>query len=117
MKKWVLIGVWMTALLSAGRLRALTIDPTVEVGRIDPRIYGFLLEHIYHSCDNGVWGEEIFNRSFEDRNAWWTTFGDSIAVEGLPLIYAGKIHIPLLTDNAPPHQGMVWRQDSCRIMT
>lgn len=45
----------------------LAVRPDVTLNAVDERIYGFLLEHIYHSCDNGVWGEEVFNRSFEDR--------------------------------------------------
>ncbi len=35
--------------------------------RIDSKLYGFLLEHIYHSVSNGIWGENVWNRSFEEQ--------------------------------------------------
>ena len=52
--------------LSAGAVEV-AVRADVALNAVDERIYGFLLEHIYHSCDNGIWGEEVFNRSFEDR--------------------------------------------------
>ena len=42
------------------------IQPDQEEGRINPHVYGFLLEHIYHSVSNGIWGENVWNRSFEE---------------------------------------------------
>ena len=42
------------------------IDPTHEEGRINKHVYGFLLEHLYHSVSNGIWGENVWNRSFEE---------------------------------------------------
>ncbi len=56
----------VAAVSSAGAVEV-AIRPDRTLNAVDPRIYGFLLEHIYHSCDNGIWGEEVFNRSFEDR--------------------------------------------------
>lgn len=35
------------------------------VNEIDERVYGHFLEHIYHSCNGGLWGELIWDRSFE----------------------------------------------------
>ncbi|MBP8605552.1 MAG: family 43 glycosylhydrolase [Phycisphaerae bacterium] len=32
---------------------------------IDEKIYGHFLEHIYHSVNGGLWGELVWNRSFE----------------------------------------------------
>ena len=52
--------------LSAGAVEV-AVRADVALNAVDERIYGFLLEHIYHSCDNGICGEEVFNRSFEDR--------------------------------------------------
>ena len=38
--------------------------------RINDKVYGFLLEHIYHSVSNGLWGENVWNRSFEELLAY-----------------------------------------------
>lgn len=35
------------------------------VNLIDEKIYGHFLEHIYHSVNGGLWGELVWNRSFE----------------------------------------------------
>lgn len=57
-------------LLAAGAARGaaveLAIDPAATLHRVDPRIYGHFLEHIYHACNGGLWGEMIWNRSFEE---------------------------------------------------
>ena len=45
----------------------LTIDTGHVVREIDPKIYGQFLEHIYHSVNGGVWGELVWDRSFEER--------------------------------------------------
>lgn len=62
----------------------LTVDTEQVVGEIDEKIYGHFLEHIFHSVNGGLWGELIWNRSFE-QNAMgqWTVSGDNIAQEGL----------------------------------
>lgn len=45
----------------------LKVDTSTVVQQIDPKIYGQFLEHIYHSVNGGVWGEVVWNRSFEER--------------------------------------------------
>ncbi len=35
------------------------------VNAIDEKVYGHFLEHIYHSANNGLWGDTVWNRSFE----------------------------------------------------
>ncbi len=45
---------------------SLSIDPANVEGQIDQMIYGHFLEHIYHSVNGGLWGELIWNRSFEE---------------------------------------------------
>ncbi|NUQ69302.1 MAG: hypothetical protein HUU17_00610 [Chthonomonadales bacterium] len=40
------------------------IRPEVVTGRIDARLYGQFLEHIYHSVEDGLYGELIRNRAF-----------------------------------------------------
>lgn len=46
------------------------INPEKIENRIDEKLYGFLLEHIYHSVSNGIWGENVWNRSFEELSAF-----------------------------------------------
>lgn len=46
---------------------SLTVHSDKTIGHIDKRIYGQFLEHIYRSCSNGIWGEIVWNRSFEER--------------------------------------------------
>lgn len=56
----------------------LKVDTTQVVRQIDPNIYGQFLEHIYHSVNGGIWGEVVWNRSFEDRlspDDWHTHAG------------------------------------------
>lgn len=51
-----------------------TVEVEVDVhhveNRIDDKLYGFLLEHLYHSVSNGIWGENVWNRSFEELSAY-----------------------------------------------
>ena len=44
----------------------ITMDPSTIVGTIDENIYGHFYEHIYHSANGGLWGDMIWNRSFEE---------------------------------------------------
>lgn len=69
-----LFGISLFAMVHAqGRLEWQINADSVE-NRIDRKLYGFLLEHIYHSVSNGIWGENVWNRSFEERWAYgnWT---------------------------------------------
>jgi alpha-L-arabinofuranosidase len=45
---------------------SLTINTNKTIGQIDENIYGHFLEHIYHSCNGGVWGDLVDSRSFEN---------------------------------------------------
>ncbi len=51
-----------------------TLQPQKVLHRLDEKIYGHFLEHIYHSVHGGLWGEMIWNRSFEElplgRGSW-----------------------------------------------
>ncbi len=63
---------------------SLTLHPDRVVGHIDEKIYGHFLEHIYHSCNGGLWGELIWNRSFEQNElGYWTIRDGRIAQEGM----------------------------------
>lgn len=49
---------------------------------IDEKIYGHFLEHIYHSTNGGLWGDLVWNRSFESvtggGSGIWSTEGDEL---------------------------------------
>lgn len=45
---------------------ALTVNTDKVVKQIDDKLYGHFLEHIYHSVNGGLWGEIVWNRSFEE---------------------------------------------------
>ncbi len=47
----------------------LALNPDRVVNGIDEKVYGHFLEHIYNSCNGGLWGELIWNRSFEHNAA------------------------------------------------
>src|ERR1039457_4995949 len=75
--------------LAAGMASAQTVSLTVNTGTvlhtIDPKIYGQFLEHIYHSVNGGLWGEVVWNRSFEETltEGAWKVDGDVLeAAEG-----------------------------------
>lgn len=44
---------------------SLTVDADHPTHEVNPHVYGHFLEHIYHSANGGLWGELIWNRSFE----------------------------------------------------
>lgn len=44
---------------------SLNLDPSKCIGQINENIYGHFLEHLFHSVNGGLWGELIWNRSFE----------------------------------------------------
>jgi alpha-N-arabinofuranosidase len=56
--------------LAAGIASAQTVSLTINTGSvlhgIDEKIYGQFLEHIYHSVNGGLWGDVVWNRSFEE---------------------------------------------------
>jgi alpha-N-arabinofuranosidase len=88
---WVAsFAVWVSG---AGLARAGAVAVTVQtdkvVNTIDPHIYGHFFEHIYHSANNGLWGEVVWNRSFEQdiersmggRDGWYRD-GDTLVYDG-----------------------------------
>ncbi|MHC4521412.1 MAG: hypothetical protein ACYTAS_22700, partial [Planctomycetota bacterium] len=46
-----------------------TINPARVLNQIDEKVYGHFFEHIYHSANGGLWGELVWNRSFEENSA------------------------------------------------
>lgn len=63
----------------------LTVHADRVVGKIDPKIYSHFLEHIYHSVNGGIWGELVWNRSFEDKPGigQWVEEGGELVQYGL----------------------------------
>ncbi|MFA6128975.1 MAG: alpha-L-arabinofuranosidase C-terminal domain-containing protein [Bacteroidales bacterium] len=44
----------------------LEITSLQSVSEISPLLYGHFYEHIYHSANGGLWGDLVWNRSFEE---------------------------------------------------
>ncbi len=64
---------------------SLTIHPDRVLNKIDEKVYGHFLEHIYHSCNGGLWGELVWDRSFEGGGAGesWVVEDGCLAQEGM----------------------------------
>jgi alpha-N-arabinofuranosidase len=52
---------------------------------IDEKVYGHFLEHIYHSANGGLWGELVWNRSFEMTGS----SGGAWSIDGTELVQSG----------------------------
>jgi alpha-N-arabinofuranosidase len=48
---------------------------------IDEKIYGHFLEHIFHSTNGGLWGDLVWNRSFEYDDVWGSLGGGTITLD------------------------------------
>lgn len=62
----------------------LRVRPEKVISRVDEKIYSHFLEHIYHSVHGGLWGEMIWNRSFEELMPGvgaWRIEGDELIQE------------------------------------
>src|SRR4051794_9710685 len=74
--------------LAASLVSAQTVNLTINTGTVlhpvDPKIYGQFLEHIYHSINGGIWGEVVWNRSFEETltEGVWTVNGEVLQATG-----------------------------------
>lgn len=70
----IIIALINAQLLNAQENVSISIDPSKVEGKIDEKIYGHFLEHIYHSVNGGLWGELVWNRSFEEplNSGQWT---------------------------------------------
>jgi alpha-N-arabinofuranosidase len=63
-----------------------TIHSDQVLHSVDEKIYGQFLEHIYNSVNNGLWGDMIWNRSFErtsGTSGLWSREGDEIVQSSL----------------------------------
>jgi len=74
----------MTAYVAGAQPVTLTVDPGKVLNKIDEKVYGHFLEHIYHSCNGGLWGELVWNRSFEQNSAGrWSVANGTIVQAGM----------------------------------
>src|SRR5205085_5029128 len=64
------LSVLLTASVALGQTAptqvALSINADKVIKPVDVLLYGHFLEHIYHSAHGGLWGELVWNRSFEE---------------------------------------------------
>ena len=63
----------------------LSVDPDKVVGPVHEFIYGHFYEHIYHSANGGLWGEMVWNRSFEEITGGgaWRVSGQALDQTGM----------------------------------
>ncbi|MGD8499425.1 MAG: DUF1080 domain-containing protein [Phycisphaerales bacterium] len=81
---WLFVVMTATSILHGQTQVNLSVRSDKVVATIDDKIYGHFLEHIYHSCNGGLWGELIWNRSFEQNNVGrWSVEGDEIVQAGM----------------------------------
>ena len=59
----------------------LQVDAGKILHRIDEKVYGHFLEHIYHSCNGGLWGDLVWNRSFEQRQGGYRIMKDGVLTQ------------------------------------
>jgi alpha-N-arabinofuranosidase len=86
---WILILGLFILFMNHQFLNAQTVY-TIRSDRVlhsvDEKIYGQFLEHIYNSVNNGLWGDLIWNRSFErlsGTSGLWSREGDEIVQSSL----------------------------------
>ena len=56
---------FVSALYAQDKAINVAINSRNTIQKIDERIYSQFLEHIYNSCNGGLWGELVWNRSLE----------------------------------------------------
>jgi alpha-N-arabinofuranosidase len=80
MKAWMTAAGVAIATAATGADLVYTADPGKMLNRVERGIYGHFLEHIYHSCNGGLWGDVVWNRSFEDGAAgnWHVADGEVV---------------------------------------
>lgn len=72
MKRPLSLGLILSVLMIYGCKQPADKNTGLEVGSvkpvaaISPLLYGHFYEHIYHSASGGLWGDLVWNRSFEE---------------------------------------------------
>ena len=84
MKTKILLAAFLS-LTSASNLLAENVSVTVNTDevthQVDLKVYGHFYEHIYHSANGGLWGNVVWNRSFEETvngSGRWMVEGDEL---------------------------------------
>lgn len=82
---WPAAVLGLTVLAAGAQPIQLTADPTQTNGLIDERVYGHFFEHIYHSANGGLWGDVVWNRSFEEApgGGAWVREGEDLVQSSL----------------------------------
>jgi len=85
---WALLAAISVGLVCSSVKAAdvsLVLHPQQVVNPVDVKIYGHFLEHIYHSCNGGLWGELVWDRSFEGAGGavQWRIEDDMLVQHGL----------------------------------
>ncbi|MBE0536190.1 MAG: DUF1080 domain-containing protein [Phycisphaerae bacterium] len=65
----LLCWAWLVQAQSSAEKVSYVVDPGRVLNRIDEKVYGHFFEHIYHSANGGLWGELVWNRSFEENSS------------------------------------------------
>jgi len=80
-----LLAAGLSGITAAAADVSLTLHPQRVLNRIDEKVYGHFLEHIYHSCNGGLWGELIWDRSFEGAGGGvnWLVQDGTLVQQGL----------------------------------
>ena len=84
------------------RVAVLLVDTEIEMAPIDKRIYGQFLEHINHSVEDGLFGEQIRGAGFEgeDFKSYWESFSDRGRVDLADVEFQnGKKSVRLSVEN------------------
>lgn len=82
--KFAAVSILLTSVAFGQQAVRLSVDPGTVVNKVDEKVYGHFLEHIYHSCNGGLWGDLVWNRSFEQSaSGQWTVQGDAVVQEGM----------------------------------
>lgn len=63
--RWMILTLAVFQLPVINAQTTYSINPDKVLHTIDEKVYGHFLEHIYHSVNGGLWGELVWNRTFE----------------------------------------------------
>ncbi len=84
---FMLVGLGVCGMMAqqGETVKRVTVDPQKVLHRVDEKIYGHFLEHIYHSVHGGLWGEMVWNRSFEELppGGLWRREGDELVQDAI----------------------------------
>lgn len=77
------------------------VNTATVLNSIDEKVYGHFFEHIYHSANGGLWGDLVWNRSFEMTGSGggiWTIEGSDLVQSSLATDVHMEFGDPAWTD-------------------